>query len=85
MHNYSNLNSYLNSSVNSDVINTANSVNLKNNLQGEHYTTMDLCSQAQMSDEADNILNRMHKLRVFASEQQAKRVKSQRQQTSFCF
>jgi hypothetical protein len=66
-------------------MNGANSANLNNNLHGEHYTTMDLCSQAQMSDEADNILNRMHKLRVFASEQQAKRVKSQRQQTSFCF
>ncbi|MFT6992153.1 MAG: hypothetical protein ACJASL_004151 [Paraglaciecola sp.] len=85
MNNYSNLNSYINCGVNSDVMNGANSANLNNNLHVEHYTTMDLCSQAQMSDEADNILNRMHKLRVFASEQQAKRVKSQRQQTSFCF
>jgi hypothetical protein len=46
---------------------------------------MDLCSQAQMCEESDNILNRMDKLRSFAREQQAKRMKSQRQQTSFCF
>jgi hypothetical protein len=46
---------------------------------------MDLCSQGQMSEDADNILSRMDKLRAFAREQQAKRVKSQRQQTSFCF
>jgi hypothetical protein len=56
-----------------------------NSLHAEHYTTMDLCSQAQMSDSADNILNRMDKLRAFAREQQAKRVQSQRQQISFCF
>jgi len=54
-------------------------------LCAEHYASMDLCSQAQMSEDADNILSRMDKLRVFANEQQAKRVKSQRQQRSFCF
>ncbi|MFQ3190111.1 MAG: hypothetical protein ACI936_001241 [Paraglaciecola sp.] len=62
-----------------------NSVNHNNTSYAEHYTTMDLCSQAQMSENADNILSRMNKLRAFASEQQAKRAKSQRQQTSFCF
>ena len=46
---------------------------------------MDLCSQAHMSEDADNILSRMDKLRAFAKEQQIKRVKSQRQQISFCF
>ena len=51
----------------------------------EHYANMDLCSQAQMSEGADNILSRMDKLRVFAKEQQAKRVTSQRRQSSFCF
>jgi len=54
-------------------------------LCAEHYASMDLCSQAQMSDEADNILSRMNKLRAFAREQQAKRAESQRQQSSFCF
>ena len=54
-------------------------------LCAEHYASMDLCTQAQMYDESDNILSRMDKLRAFAKEQQAKRIKSQRQQSSFCF
>ena len=54
-------------------------------LCAEHYASMDLCSQAQMSEDADNILNRMDKLRAFAKEQQAKRVASQRRQGSFSF
>ena len=81
------MNSYLNLNfdINSGVNIAANGVNHNNTLHTEHYTTMDLCSQAQMSEDADNILSRMDKLRVYAKEQQAKRVKSQRQQTSFCF
>jgi hypothetical protein len=63
----------------------ANSVNHNNTLYAERYTTMDLCSQAQMSEDADNILSRMDKLRTYANEQQAKRSKTQRQQTSFVF
>jgi hypothetical protein len=63
----------------------ANSVHRSNNLQVEYYANMDLCSQAQMSEDADNILSRMDKLRAFAKLQQAKRVKSQRRQSSFCF
>ncbi|WP_339723644.1 hypothetical protein [uncultured Paraglaciecola sp.] len=54
-------------------------------LSAEHYASMDLCSQAQMSEDADNILSRMDKLRAFAKEQQAARAKSQRRQISFCF
>ena len=81
MNNYSHFNSDLNSGENV----SANTVNHSNSLHVEHYTTMDLCSQAQMSEDADNILSRMNKLRAFAREQQAKRVKSQRQQISFCF
>lgn len=77
MNSYSNLNSFVNSG--------ASSVNYNNTLQAEHYGTMDLCSQAQMSENSDNILSRMDKLRAFAKEQQAKRVKSQRRQSSFCF
>jgi hypothetical protein len=77
MNNYSNTNFDINSG--------ANSINHNNTLQAEHYTTMDLCSQAQMSEETDNILSRMDKLRAFAKEQQTKRVKSQRRQSSFCF
>ncbi len=77
------MNSY--SNISCGVNSGANSVNHNNTLHGEHYTTMDLYSQAQMSENADNILSRMDKLRAFAREQQAKRVKSQRQQTSFCF
>ncbi|MFT4746752.1 MAG: hypothetical protein ACI8XG_000825 [Congregibacter sp.] len=66
---------------------TNNAVNRLYNdtLLAEHYITMDLCSQAHMSEDADNILSRMDKLRAFAKEQQIKRVKSQRQQISFCF
>ena len=77
MNDYSNTNCVASSSV--------NRVNHSNTQHCEHYVTMDLCSQAQMSEDADNILSRMDKLRAFAREQQAKRVKSQRQQTSFCF
>ena len=62
-----------------------NSIYYNNTLYAEHYTTMDLCSQAQMSEGADNILNRMDKLRVFARVQQIKSAKSQRQQISFIF
>lgn len=51
----------------------------------EHYASMDLCSQAQMSEDKDNILSRMDKLRAFAKEQQAKRVNYQKRQSSFCF
>jgi hypothetical protein len=46
---------------------------------------MDLCSQAQMFEGADDILIRMNKLRIFAKEQQIRNAKPQRQQTSFCF
>ena len=63
----------------------ANSVHRTNSQHVEFYAGMDLCSQAQMSEEADTILSRMEKLRVFAKEQQAKRVNSQRRQKSFCF
>jgi len=73
MNNYSNTNS------------GTNSINHNNTQHAEHYSTMDLCSQAQMSEDADNILSRMNKLRAFAKEQQAKRVTSQRRQSSFCF
>lgn len=73
MHNYSNTNC------------SANSIRTNSSLEAERYSVMDLCSQAQMSDDVDNILNRMSKLRDFAREQQAKRVQPQRQQTSFCF
>jgi hypothetical protein len=73
------------SGVKSNTKNNANSVNHNNTFYAAHYTTMDLCSQAQMSENADNILSRMDKLRAFASEQQAKRAKPQRQQTCFCF
>jgi hypothetical protein len=56
-----------------------------NTLHAEHYTTMDLCSQAQMFESTDDILIRMNKLRIFAKEQQIRNAKPQRQQTSFCF
>jgi hypothetical protein len=71
--------------TNSGAMSNANSINHNNTFYAEHYPTMDLCSQAQMSENADNILSRMDKLRAFASEQQAKRAKPQRQQTCFCF
>jgi hypothetical protein len=73
------------SGANSVVNSVVNSVNHNHPLCPKHYASMDLCSQAQISENADNILNRMNKLRAFAREQQAKRLKSQRQQTSFCF
>jgi len=76
---------YAKNYVQSDAKSDANSINYNHSLQAEHYAIMDLCSQAQMSENADNILNRMDKLRAFAREQQAKRLKSQRQQISFCF
>jgi hypothetical protein len=92
MNSYSNLNSDMNSSVysreNRRVNTKANSVTNSisyNSQHIEHYTTMDLCSQAKMLEDADNILSRMDKLRAFAREQQSKRATSQRQQTSFCF
>jgi hypothetical protein len=75
------MNSYSNSNSNS----CAKRVNQNHTLHDKYYSSMDLCSQAQMCEESDNILNRMDKLRSFAREQQAKRMKSQRQQTSFCF
>ena len=74
-----------NSNLNFDINSGANSVNHNNALHGDHYITMDLCSQSQMAENTDNILSRMEKLRAFARDQQAKRVKPQRQQTSFCF
>jgi hypothetical protein len=73
--------SYLNSNSNS----CAKRINQSRTLHNKYYSSMDLCSQAQMCEKSDNILNRMDKLRAFAKEQQAKRMKSQRQQTSFCF
>lgn len=73
----------MNNHLNSD--SGANSVQRSNSKHVEYYTNMELCSQTQMSEEADNILSRMDKLRMFANEQQAKRVKSQRRQRSFCF
>jgi hypothetical protein len=89
MNSYININNFGNSgsssSANSCANGRINSINHNNTLHSEHYSTMDLCSQGQMSEDADNILSRMDKLRAFAREQQAKRVKSQRQQTSFCF
>jgi hypothetical protein len=63
----------------------AKRVNQNHTLHDKYYSSMDLCSQAQMREESDNIINRMDKLRSFAREQQAKRMKSQPQQTSFCF
>ncbi|MFT5839210.1 MAG: hypothetical protein ACI9UT_001713 [Flavobacteriales bacterium] len=85
MNAYSNLNSDVYSSEHNG-INTATHNNKYNNTHdGEHCITMNLCSQAQMLEDTDNILSRMDKLRSFAREQQTKREKSQRQQTSFCF
>ena len=93
MNNYSNTTlctksrakSVVNGVVNGVANSVVNSVNHNHPLCPKHYASMDLCSQAQISENADNILNRMNKLRAFAREQQAKRLKSQRQQTSFCF
>ncbi|MFT5923304.1 MAG: hypothetical protein ACI9LE_000283 [Paraglaciecola sp.] len=85
MSNYSDINIGVNGGANGGAKRSANTVYHNNTLHAEHYTTMDLCSQAQMSDSADNILNRMDKLRAIAREQQAKRLKSQRRQISFCF
>lgn len=88
MINYLHTDSCANSGSNHGVSKPAKSVNPTNPLHYEHYehySNIDLCSQAQMSEDADNILNRMDKLRAFAREQQAKRGISQRQQTSFCF
>ena len=77
--------SYLNLNSNSNSNNCAKRINQNHTLHNKYYSSMDLCSQAQMCEESDNILNRMDKLRSFAREQQAKRMKFQRQQTSFCF
>jgi hypothetical protein len=85
MNSYSNLNSDIYYGVNNGVISPASSLNHNNTQYGGYYSTMDLCSQAQMAENSDNILSRMDKLRAFAREQQAKRMKPQRQQTSFCF
>jgi hypothetical protein len=91
MNSYSNLNSDIYNGVdiyygvNNGVSSPANSLNHNNTQYGGYYSTMDLCSQAQMAENSDNILSRMDKLRAFAREQQAKRMKPQRQQTSFCF
>ena len=81
------MNSYSNTTLctKSRAKSVVNSVNHNHPVDPEHYVSMNLCSQAQISENADNILNRMNKLRAFAREQQAKRLKSQRQQTSFCF
>ena len=76
------------SAVNNPVNTAANAANIfnhRNTLHCEHYATMDLCNQAQMFEDTANILSRMDKLRAFATEQRAKRVTAQRQQTSFCF
>jgi hypothetical protein len=89
MSSYSNINFGVNVGVYRDVNcvikRSVTSVYNNNSPHAEYYTKMDLCSQAQMSDSEDNILNRMDKLRAIAREQQAKRVKYQRQQISFCF
>ena len=85
MNSYSNTILCTKSRANSVVNGVVNSVNHNHPVDPEYYVSMDLCSQAQISENADNILNRMNKLRAFAREQQAKRLKSQRQQTSFCF
>jgi len=85
MNSYSNTTLCIKSGAKSGANSVANSVNHNHPLCPKHYASMDLCSQAQISENADNILNRMNKLRAFAREQQAKRLKSQRQQTSFCF
>ena len=74
-----------NTKLNNRINNQKDRIDYNNTLNAEHYCTMDLCSQAQMSEDADNILSRMDKLRAFAREQQIKRVKSQRRQISFCF
>jgi hypothetical protein len=84
-----NMNSYLNINTNraisSATSSAINNVNHNNTHHGEYYATMDLCSQDQMLEDSDNILMRMNKLRADAKQQQTKRVKPQRQQTSFCF
>lgn len=67
-----------------NTISGAHKVN-HSSLCAEHYASMDLCSQAQMSEDADNILSRMDKLRAFAKEQQAKGAKTHRRQISFGF
>jgi hypothetical protein len=85
MNSYSNTTLCTKSRAKSVVNGVVNSVNHNHPVDPEHYASMDLCSQAQISENADNILNRMNKLRAFAREQQAKRLKSQRHQTSFCF
>jgi hypothetical protein len=93
MNSYSNLisggsdsaNNKVNNKTNNKTNNAGNRIYYNNTFYAEHYCTMDLCSQAQMSEDADNILSRMDRLRDLAREQQIKRVKSQRQQISFVF
>jgi hypothetical protein len=80
-----NTNSATNRAISSATSSAINNVNYNNTHHGEYYATMDLCSQAQMLEDSDNILMRMNKLRAYARQQQTKRVKPQRQQTSFCF
>lgn len=70
---------------NQTTIRSANRIKGKSSLCAEHYPSMDLCSQAQMSEESDSILWRMERLRLYANEQQSKRIKPQRRQRSFCF
>ena len=81
MNSYSNIDCGDRSAVNRSF----NNISRNSTLNAEHYNSMDLCSQAQMSEGTDNILSRMDSLRAFAREQQAKRVEAQRLQTSFCF
>ena len=64
MNNYSNPTPTLctNSRAKTDVI----SANHYHSLHAQHYATMDVCSQAHMSETADNIFNRTDKLKAFA-------------------
>ena len=84
MNSYSNIDCGGRGAVNRS-FNNVNRISRSSTLNAEHYNSMDLCSQAQMSEGTDNILSRMDSLRAFAREQQAKRVEAQRLQTSFCF
>ena len=78
-------NNTANNRLNNKTNNAGNRIYDDSTLHVEHYFTADLCSQAQMFEDADNILSRMDKLRALAREQQIKRMKSQRQQISFIF
>ena len=85
MNAYSNLNSAIYCSERNGINSGTHNNKFNNTHDCEHYMTMDLCSQAQILEDTDNILSRMDKLRSFARDQQTKREKFQRQQTSFCF